>query len=128
MKQGDAVSLLLGPAMAALGAYIPMVSGRGLGHTGGTLDKLESIPGLTTEVGEDAFRGIVAEAGCAMVAASKRIAPADRRLYAVRDITSTVESIDLITASILSKKLASGVHNLVMDVKAGSGAFMKTLP
>ena len=124
---GDAVSLLLAPAMAALGAYVPMVSGRGLGHTGGTLDKMEAIPGLTTEIAEDRFREITAEAGCAIVAASKRTAPADRRLYAVRDITSTVESIDLITASILSKKLAAGLEALVLDVKVGSGAFMKTM-
>ncbi len=124
---GDAVSLLLAPAMAALGAFVPMISGRGLGHTGGTLDKLEAIPGLSTEIGEEKFRKIVGECGCAIVAASRDIAPADRRLYSVRDITSTVESIDLITASVLSKKLASGVNNLVLDVKAGSGAFMKSL-
>lgn len=124
---GDCVSLLLGPAMAALGCYIPMVSGRGLGHTGGTLDKLEAIPGLKTGVAEDRFRQIVGEAGCAIISASARIASADRRLYAVRDITSTVESIDLITASILSKKMAGGVEALVLDVKMGSGAFMKTM-
>ncbi|MDJ0827580.1 MAG: thymidine phosphorylase [Rhodobacter sp.] len=124
---GDCISLTLGPAMAALGAYIPMLSGRGLGHTGGTLDKLESIPGVSTEVDADSFRRIVRDAGCALVAASDRIAPADRRLYAIRDITSTVESIDLITASILSKKLAGGVDPLVLDVKVGSGAFMKTM-
>ncbi len=124
---GDCISLTLGPAMAALGAYIPMLSGRGLGHTGGTLDKLEAIPGVSTEVDEPTFRRIVEEAGCAMVAASARIAPSDRRLYAIRDITSTVESIDLITASILSKKLAGGVEPLVLDVKTGSGAFMKTM-
>jgi thymidine phosphorylase len=124
---GDCISLTLGPAMAALGAYIPMLSGRGLGHTGGTLDKLEAIPGLSTEFDEDRFRQIVRDAGCALVAASARIAPADRKLYAIRDITSTVESIDLITASILSKKLAGGVETLVLDVKVGSGAFMKTM-
>jgi thymidine phosphorylase len=124
---GDCVSLLLGPAMAALGCYVPMVSGRGLGHTGGTLDKLESIPGLKTEADEERFRQIVAAAGCAIVSASARIAPADRRLYAVRDVSSTVESIDLITASILSKKLAGGIEALVLDVKMGSGAFMKTM-
>ncbi|MDJ0630154.1 MAG: thymidine phosphorylase [Rhodobacter sp.] len=124
---GDCISLTLGPAMAALGAYMPMLSGRGLGHTGGTLDKLESIPGLSTELGEEAFRRIVRDAGCALVAASGNIAPADRRLYAIRDVTSTVESIDLITASILSKKLAGGAAPLMLDVKAGSGAFMRTL-
>lgn len=124
---GDCVSLLLAPAMAALGTFVPMVSGRGLGHTGGTLDKMESIPGLSTEVDEDRFREITAEAGCAIVAASEHTAPADRRLYAVRDVTSTVESIDLITASILSKKLAAGLDALVLDVKVGSGAFMKSM-
>ncbi|MDF0602842.1 thymidine phosphorylase [Psychromarinibacter sp. C21-152] len=124
---GDCVSLLLAPAMAALGTFVPMVSGRGLGHTGGTLDKMEAIPGLTTEVDEDRFRAITAEAGCAIVAASAHTAPADRRLYAVRDVTSTVESIDLITASILSKKLAAGLDALVLDVKVGSGAFMKSM-
>ncbi|NKB26174.1 MAG: thymidine phosphorylase [Rhodobacteraceae bacterium] len=123
---GDCVSLLLAPALAALGAYVPMISGRGLGHTGGTLDKLEAIPGLTTEQPEDAFRRIVASAGAAIVAASGDIAPADRRLYAVRDVTSTVDSVDLITASILSKKLAAGLEALVLDVKVGSGAFMAT--
>ena len=123
---GDCVSLLLAPALAALGAYVPMVSGRGLGHTGGTLDKLEAIPGLKTEVGEDRFREIVEQVGCAIVSATGAIAPADRRLYAIRDVTGTVESIDLITASILSKKLAAGLEALVLDVKCGSGAFMAT--
>ncbi len=124
---GDCISLTLGPAIAALGAYIPMLSGRGLGHTGGTLDKLEAIPGVRTELSVDDFQRIVAETGCALVAASADIAPADRRLYAIRDITSTVESIDLITASILSKKLAGGVGPLVLDVKVGSGAFMQSM-
>ncbi len=124
---GDCVSLLLAPALAALGAFVPMVSGRGLGHTGGTLDKLEAIPGLTTELPEDRFRAITEAAGCAIVAASLRTAPADRRLYAIRDVTSCVESVDLITASILSKKLAAGLESLVLDVKVGSGAFMKTM-
>jgi thymidine phosphorylase len=123
---GDVVSLILAPALAACGAFNPMVSGRGLGHTGGTLDKLEAIPGLTTEVPEDRFRAITRDIGCAIVAASRGIAPADRRLYALRDVTSTVESIDLITASILSKKLAAGLQVLVLDVKVGSGAFMRT--
>lgn len=124
---GDSVSLLLAPALAALGAYVPMVSGRGLGHTGGTLDKLEAIPGLKTEVSEDRFRQIVNNVGTAIVSATGTIAPADKRLYAIRDVTGTVESIDLITASILSKKLAAGLEALVLDVKVGTGAFMKTM-
>ncbi|MYK33478.1 MAG: thymidine phosphorylase, partial [Boseongicola sp. SB0670_bin_30] len=121
---GDCVSLLLAPALAAVGVANPMISGRGLGHTGGTLDKLEAIPGVSTEIGEARFRRIVEETGTAIVAASNRIAPADRRLYAVRDVSGTVESIDLIVASILSKKLAAGLGALVLDVKCGSGAFM----
>ncbi|WP_127115015.1 thymidine phosphorylase [Shimia sediminis] len=124
---GDCVSLILAPALAAAGAYVPMISGRGLGHTGGTLDKMEAIPGLNTGVSEDQFRRIVDTAGCAIVSASAEIAPADKRLYAIRDVTGTVESLDLITASILSKKLAAGLQGLVLDVKLGSGAFMKTL-
>ena len=123
---GDCVSLILAPMLAACGAYVPMISGRGLGHTGGTLDKLEAIPGLSTTVDEAKLRRIVRDAGCAIVGATGQIAPADRRLYAVRDVTATVESIDLITASILSKKLAAGTDALVLDVKVGSGAFMKT--
>jgi thymidine phosphorylase len=124
---GDSVSLLLAPALAACGAHVPMISGRGLGHTGGTLDKLEAIPGYRTNVPVDELQRLVARPGCAIVGATADIAPADRRLYAVRDVTSTVESIDLITASILSKKLAAGLQALVLDVKVGSGAFMKTL-
>ena len=124
---GDCVSLVLAPALAACGAYVPMISGRGLGHTGGTLDKLESIPGFRTQMTEDQFRRQVEQARCAIVAASPDLAPADRRLYAIRDVTGTVESIDLITASILSKKLAAGLEALVLDVKCGSGAFMKTM-
>lgn len=124
---GDCVSLLLAPALAAMGACVPMVSGRGLGHTGGTLDKLESIPGLKTEVSDARFHEIVERVGCAIVSASGSIAPADKRLYAIRDVTGTVESIDLITASILSKKLAAGLEALVLDVKCGSGAFMTTV-
>ena len=124
---GDPLSLILGPAMAALGAYMPMLSGRGLGHTGGTLDKLESIPGLSTELSATQFQDVVARAGFGLVAAGPDIAPADRRLYAIRDVTGTVESVDLITASILAKKLAGGVGPLVLDVKVGSGAFMQTL-
>ncbi len=121
---GDPVSLVLAPAMAALGARVPMISGRGLGHTGGTLDKLDAIPGVATDLPEDRFRAVVAEAGCAIVAATGDIAPADRRLYAIRDVTATVDQVDLITASILSKKLAAGLSALVLDVKAGRGAFM----
>lgn len=123
---GDCVSLILAPALAACGVYVPMISGRGLGHTGGTLDKLEAIPGLRTGVDEATLRRIVKDVGCAIVGATGKIAPADKRLYAVRDVTATVESLDLITASILSKKLAAGLGGLVLDVKAGSGAFMKT--
>ncbi len=123
---GDCVSLLLAPALAACGAYVPMISGRGLGHTGGTLDKLESIPGFRTGLPEDQLRRQLKDIRCAIVSASAEIAPADRRLYAIRDVTGTVESIDLITASILSKKLAAGLEALVLDVKCGSGAFMKT--
>ncbi len=123
---GDCVSLLLAPALAAAGAYVPMISGRGLGHTGGTLDKLESIPGLSTDVSQERLHQIVENTGCAIVGASARIAPADRRLYGIRDVTATVDSVDLITASILSKKLAAGLSGLVLDVKCGSGAFMKT--
>ncbi|MEM9579356.1 MAG: thymidine phosphorylase [Pseudomonadota bacterium] len=123
---GDCVSLVLAPALAACGAFVPMISGRGLGHTGGTLDKMESIPGLSTLVDEARFHQVVRDAGCAIVSASSDIAPADKRLYAVRDVTATVESTDLITASILSKKLAAGLQGLVLDVKLGTGAFMKS--
>ena len=123
---GDCVSLILAPALAACGAFVPMISGRGLGHTGGTLDKMEAIPGVTVQVDEARLRAIIGEVGCAIVGATGDIAPADRRLYAVRDVTSTVDSLDLITSSILSKKLAAGLQGLVLDVKLGSGAFMKT--
>ncbi|MCH2546786.1 MAG: thymidine phosphorylase [Alphaproteobacteria bacterium] len=124
---GDKVSLMLAPMVAACGGYVPMISGRGLGHTGGTLDKLESIAGYT--VGQDMaqFKNIVAEVGCAIVGQTGDLAPADKRLYGVRDVTATVESIPLITASILCKKLASGLQGLVMDVKTGSGAFMQRM-
>jgi thymidine phosphorylase len=121
---GDSVSLLLAPALSACGAYVPMISGRGLGHTGGTLDKLEAIPGYRTQVSIEDLQEIVADIGCVIVGATADIAPADRRLYGVRDVTGTVESIDLITASILSKKLAAGLEALVLDVKVGTGAFM----
>ncbi len=123
---GDAVSLILAPALAACGVAVPMISGRGLGHTGGTLDKMEAIPGVEPKVSEELLRRIVGEVGCAIAGATAEIAPADRRLYAIRDVSGTVESIDLITASILSKKLAAGLEGLVLDVKVGSGAFMKT--
>lgn len=123
---GDCVSLVLAPALAACGAYVPMISGRGLGHTGGTLDKLEAIPGVGVMLEESRLRVVVKQVGCAIVSATGDIAPADRRLYAVRDVTSTVDSLDLICASILSKKLAAGLEGLVLDVKVGSGAFMKT--
>ncbi|WP_170337648.1 thymidine phosphorylase [Ruegeria arenilitoris] len=124
---GDCVSLVLAPALAECGAYVPMISGRGLGHTGGTLDKLEAIPGVSTQISQDRLAQILAETGAAIVGATAQIAPADKRLYAIRDVTATVESLDLITASILSKKLAASPDALVLDVKVGSGAFMKTL-
>jgi thymidine phosphorylase len=121
---GDKVSLMLAPIVAACGGYVPMISGRGLGHTGGTVDKLESIPGYTTQPSIEDFRRIVAEVGCAIIGQTDELAPADRRLYGIRDVTATVDSIPLITASILSKKLAASLGALVMDVKFGSGAFM----
>ena len=121
---GDAVSLLLAPALAAVGAFVPMIAGRGLGHTGGTIDKLEAIPGYMVRPDLASFRAAVREAGCAIAGQTDEIAPADRRLYAARDVTATVESTPLITASILSKKLAAGLDALVLDVKTGSGAFM----
>ena len=121
---GDKVSLLLAPILAACGGKVPMISGRGLGHTGGTLDKLDAIPGYRTAPDLPLLRATVAEAGCAIIGQTPELAPADRRFYALRDATATVESIPLIVASILSKKLAAGLDALVMDVKAGSGAFL----
>ena len=121
---GDNLSLMLAPMLAACGCYVPMISGRGLGHTGGTLDKLDSIPGYATQPGLDLFRKATREAGCAIIGQTADLAPADKRLYGIRDVTATVESVPLITASILSKKLAAGLGHLVLDVKMGSGAFM----
>ncbi|HHI80748.1 MAG TPA: thymidine phosphorylase [Planctomycetes bacterium] len=124
---GDKVSLVLAPLVACLGVPVPMVSGRGLGHTGGTVDKLLSIPGFRMDLGPEEFEALVRENGLAMSAATDAIAPADRRMYATRDVTATVESISWITSSILSKKLAEGIDALVLDVKCGRGAFMKNL-
>lgn len=123
---GDVTSLMLGPMIAACGGYVPMISGRGLGHTGGTLDKLEAIPGFDIFPSDDRFREIIKENGVAIIGQTNSLAPADKRFYATRDITATVDSIPLITASILAKKLAEGLDALVMDVKVGSGAFMPT--
>ena len=132
---GDKISMPLAPAVASCGVAVPMISGRGLGHTGGTLDKLESMPGpglhgnghFTVDVSLDRFRALVRDVGVAMIGQTETLVPADRKMYALRDVTATVESIPLIVASIMSKKLAEGAGSLVLDVKVGSGAFMKTL-
>ena len=121
---GDKVSLMLAPLLAACDVYVPMIAGRGLGHTGGTIDKLESIAGYNTQADINLFKKTVKEVGCAIIGQTSNLAPADKKIYAIRDVCSTVESIPLITASILSKKLAAGLQYLVMDLKCGNGAFM----
>lgn len=123
---GDKTSLILGPIVAAAGVAVPMISGRGLGHTGGTLDKLESIPGFNTQISIDDFKSMIAKHGISFIGQTKEICPADKKIYALRDVTATVESLPLICASIMSKKLAEGIDSLVLDVKFGNGAFMKT--
>lgn len=124
---GDKVSLMLAPMIAACGGFVPMISGRGLGHTGGTLDKFDSIPGYRTMPDNDLFRKTVKEIGCAIIGQTGNLAPADKKIYAIRDVCGTVESVELITASILSKKLAAGLDCLVMDLKCGNGAFMDNI-
>ncbi|UCD34298.1 MAG: thymidine phosphorylase [Nitrospiraceae bacterium] len=124
---GDKVSLVLAPLAAAAGVIVPMMSGRGLGHTGGTLDKLESIPGFRTSLAVDEIRAALSRVGCAMTGVTEQVTPLDRKLYALRDVTATIESVPLITASIMSKKLSEGIDGLVLDVKTGAGAFMKDL-
>jgi len=124
---GDKISLPLAPAAAACGVIVPMVAGRGLGHTGGTVDKLEAIPGYDVSLPVDRFKAVLAEVGCSIIGQTEEIAPADKRLYALRDVTATVESIPLICASIMGKKLAEGIEGLVLDIKVGAGAFMKTV-
>ncbi len=124
---GDKTSLIIAPLAAAAGVRVPMISGRALGHSGGTLDKLEAIPGFDVHLDEKRFKDVVGSIGCAIIGPSEDIAPADRKLYALRDVTATIESLPLITGTILSKKLAEGISGLVLDVKFGSGAFMKTI-
>ena len=123
---GDKVSLILAPILAACGMYVPMISGRGLGHTGGTLDKFDAIPGYNTQPSVDIFRKVVKDVGCAIIGQTSNLAPADKKLYSIRDTVSTVESIPLITSSILSKKIASGLKSLILDVKVGNGSFNRT--
>ncbi|MFI3242161.1 MAG: thymidine phosphorylase [Alphaproteobacteria bacterium] len=123
---GDKISLMLAPMMASIGAYVPMISGRGLGHTGGTLDKFDSIPGYNTAPDNELFEKVVKEVGCAIIGQTGNLAPADKKIYSIRDVSGTVESIPLITASILSKKLSAGLDCLVMDLKCGNGAFMQS--
>ena len=118
---GDKTSIVLAPILAACGLYVPMISGRGLGHTGGTLDKFDSIPGYNTQPDLDTFKKVVKEVGCAIIGQTSNLAPADKKLYSIRDIVGTVESLPLITSSILSKKIASGLKSLVLDVKVGNG-------
>ena len=124
---GDKTSLLLAPILAACGLFVPMISGRGLGHTGGTLDKFDSIPGYNTQPDTDTFTKVVKQIGCAIIGQTSNLAPADKKLYSIRDIVGTVESLPLITSSILSKKIASGIKSLVLDVKVGNGSFNSTL-
>jgi len=122
---GDKTSLILAPIVAAAGVNVPMISGRGLGHSGGTLDKLESIPGFRTDLSLTKYKQVIKQCGAVLIGQTKDVAPADKLIYSLRDVTATVESIPLITASIMSKKLAEGIDGLVLDVKTGSGAFMK---
>ncbi len=124
---GDKISLMLAPLVASFGVHVPMISGRGLGHTGGTLDKLDSIPGFKTDISTDEFKRIVSEIGLSIIGQTDRLVPADKRIYALRDVTATVESLPLITASIMSKKIAEGTKNLVVDLKVGEGAFMDSM-